>query len=152
VATNQFGGLLKGFRLRAGFGLRKFAAMMEMKPSNLCDLEYGRRHPPEDQEKLIDLAETLGLVRGSEDWETFFDAARAPDQFPADVQHLASRAAVPALLRTIDDRRLSDHDIQRLIKEIEDRQGGDSATRQSAKVRGKSARRTGRPSVKKVLR
>ena len=117
----EFGMLLKEFRLRAGFGLRKFAQIIDMPASNLCDIEHGRRNPPAG-DKVQEVAQALGLTEGSDDWERFFDAARGHEALPADVRHMAGRKLVPALLRTIDNRQLSDGEIAQLIAEIKGRQ------------------------------
>jgi hypothetical protein len=84
-------------------------------------MEHGRRNPPAP-EKLREVAVTLGLTEGSADWERFFDAAGG-EGLPPDVRHLAGRKLVPALLRTIDNRQLSDEEIAQLIAEIKDRKG-----------------------------
>jgi transcriptional regulator with XRE-family HTH domain len=119
--NEAFGHLLKEFRLRAGFGLRKFAQMIDMPAPNLCDIEHGRRNAPAP-EKLREIAVTLGLTEGSPDWARFFDAAREGGDLPPDIRHMAGRKLVPALLRTIDNRQLSDEEITQLIAEIEERQ------------------------------
>jgi transcriptional regulator with XRE-family HTH domain len=119
----EFGSLMKEYRLRAGFGLRKFAQMIDMPAPNLCDIEHGRRNPPSEPERLREIAQTLGLAEGSSEWERFFDAAGGGDELPPDVRHLAGRKLVPALLRTIDNRQMSDEEIAQLIAEIKDRQG-----------------------------
>ncbi len=118
---DEFGPLLRELRLRANLGLRRFAELIAIKPSNLSDIENGRRHPPGDSEKLREIAETLGLAEGSDDWRRFFDAARRGGDLPADIRHLANRKLVPALLRTIDDLQLGDDEISRLIADIERR-------------------------------
>ena len=119
-----FGELQKRYRLRAGVGLRRFAEMVDMKPSNVSAIEHGRRSPPAEPERLRQIADALGLVEGTGDWATFFDAARREGELPADVRHVAARNIVPALLRTIDNRQLSDEEIAELIGEIEGRRGG----------------------------
>src|SRR4030042_3947928 len=101
-----FGQYLKQWRLAAGYGLRRFAALIEMKASNLCDVEHNRRAMP--SEYLEPVAEALGLAQGSKDWDKFFDLARKAEELPADVQRVARRRFVPALLRTIDNVQLSD--------------------------------------------
>lgn len=115
----SFGSYLKRLRLKAGFGLRRFASLIEMKASNLCDIEHGRRSMP--KEYLESVAEALGLEKDSSDWEKFFELARKSDELPADVQRVARRRFIPALLRTIDNVKLSDDDIKRLIGEIQGR-------------------------------
>lgn len=123
MATN-FGTILKRLRLRAGIGLRHFAEMIDIEPSNLSAIEHGRRSHPADPKKLREIADALGLVEDSKDWVRLFDAACNPDELPADVRHLSRRKLVPALLRTIDNRQLDDRDIEELIAEIDQRHGG----------------------------
>jgi transcriptional regulator with XRE-family HTH domain len=115
----QFGEYLRQLRLKAGFGLRRFAVLVEMKPSNLCDIEYGRRSIPKDA--LHQIAEALGLEQGSPEWNTLFDLARKQDELPADIGPITQRKLVPALLRTIDNIQLSDEDMQQLIDDLQRR-------------------------------
>lgn len=114
-----FGKYLKQLRLAAGYGLRRFAALIEMKASNLCDIEHDRRAMPKEYAEPV--AEAMGLVKGTPEWNKFFDLAREADSLPADVQHVIRRDFVPALLRTIDNVQLSDEDIKKLIDEIQGR-------------------------------
>lgn len=116
--AEDFGELLRNYRLAAGFGLRRFAAMVNLKASNLSDVEHGRRRPPEDRDKLREIADALGLVEGSEECRHLYDAARRPGGLPADLRHMADRRMVPALLRTIDNLQLDDAAIARLIEEM----------------------------------
>lgn len=124
------GKLLKDLRLQAGFGLRRFAELIGMQPSNLSAIEHGHRPFPEDPDKVRRIADALGLVEGSAKWDEFFDAARSEGQFPADVADMADRELVPLLLRTVKNRDLSDEDIRRLIGEFQGGKGGkgDSGT------------------------
>src|SRR5262245_12734891 len=71
-----FGEVLRTLRLRAGFGLRRFADLIDMKPSNLSAIENGQRLAPRDKDKLQTIAGVLVLAEGSEDRTHFFDAAR----------------------------------------------------------------------------
>ncbi len=114
-----FGAFLKKLRLRAGYGLRRFADLIEIPASNLCDIEHGRRSMPKDY--LEPAADVLGLEQGGREWERFFQLARKSDELPADVQRITRRRLIPALLRTIDNVHLSDKDIKNLIDEIQGR-------------------------------
>lgn len=115
--SRKFSSLVKKWRLKSGIGLRRFAELVEMFPSNWAAIEAGRRPLP--SERARDVADALGLVEDSPEWDEFFDAAKEPGDFPADVGHLAKRRLIPALLRTIDNRNLSDDEIQRLIEDIQ---------------------------------
>ena len=111
-----FGAYLRQLRLQAGYGLRRFANLIEIKASNLCDIEHGRRSMP--KEYLEPAAEVLRLE--SADWVKFFELARRNDELPADLRKVAQRRFVPALLRTIDNAQLSDADIKALIENIQE--------------------------------
>ena len=122
AAEKTFGSCLKELRLKAGFGLRRFASLIEMKASNLCDIEHNRRSMP--KEYLQPTVEALGLEQGSSERDRFFELARKADELPADVEKVVRRKFVPALLRTIDNVQLSDKEIKKLIEDI---QGGKTA-------------------------
>lgn len=124
---DTFGCYLKHLRLESGYGLRRFAALIEMKASNLCDIEHNRRAMPSVY--LQPVAEALGLSQGSPEWSKFFDLARKANELPADVQHVVRKNFVPALLRTIDNVQLSDEDIKKLIDEIQGRKPPKNATK-----------------------
>lgn len=115
--TQNLGSFLKKLRLDAGLGLRKFAELLEMPASNLSAIEHNRRGIP--AEKAFLAVEILGLQKGTSSWEIFFDLASQSEKIPADIQSIASKGFVPALLRTIDNYQLTDHDIQNLIQEIQ---------------------------------
>jgi len=116
-----FGAYLRELRLKAGFGLRKFAEVAGFQPSNLSNLERGKLRPPRDPERLEEMADALGLVAGTPERQKLYDlAARAQKApLPADVQPYArSHQLVPVLLRTAQDKNLTDDELQELIQHI----------------------------------
>ena len=121
--TETFGEYLRTLRLRAGLGLRAFAEAAGMQPSNLSNIEHGRLNPPQDKEAVDQLADLLGLEPGSSGRARLFDLAVAGrDRPPADVAAFAARTpGIPVLLRTIENRGLSEEELRRLTERIQSR-------------------------------
>src|SRR5262245_66128125 len=113
-----FGEFLRAQRLRAGLGLRAFAEVAGLQPSNLSNIEHGRIAPPQDKATLEEFASLLGLTPGSAEWEKLFDLAVAgKDRLPADVAAFAARTpGIPVLLRTIEKRGLTPAELARLTE------------------------------------
>jgi len=122
----SFGEYLRACRLKAGLGLRTFAEAAAMKPSNLCAIEYGRQPPPRSAEALNRIADALGLPRGSRDRQRLCDLAakHRPGALPPDVAAFAGRTpGIPVLLRTIENKRLTRQDLERLTEYVNRRLG-----------------------------
>lgn len=116
-----FGEYLRACRLKAGFGLRTFAEAAELKPSNLCAIEYGRQPPPQKEAVLARIADALGLPQGSRERRRLFDLAaqHRPGALPPDVAAFAGRTpGIPVLLRTIENKRLTHQDLERLTEYV----------------------------------
>ncbi|MBI2000922.1 MAG: helix-turn-helix transcriptional regulator [candidate division NC10 bacterium] len=117
----NFGAYLRACRLKAGLGLRTFAEAAGLKPSNLCAIEYGRQAPSQKAETLGRIADALGLPRGSRERQRLFDLAakHRPGTLAPDVAAFAGRTpGVPVLLRTIENRRLTREDLERLTEYV----------------------------------
>ena len=116
----QFGTLLRELRIQAGFGLREFAKMIKMQPSNLSTVENGRVSPPRDPAALFEIAEALNLRKGSKEWDQFFNsAADEPDRIPADiVKEPTLRDQLPILLRTLANAKPTEEQIKKIIAQI----------------------------------
>ncbi len=62
-SKETFGQMLKKLRLEeAGIGLRAFAAMIEMQPSNLSNIERNRIAPPASRRAVDRICDALGLA------------------------------------------------------------------------------------------
>lgn len=117
--TKHFGRFLRESRLKAEIGLRKFAIMIDMKPSNLCNLEYGRISPPGNAEILSKIADAIGFKEGSDEETTLYDLAAKgrKGSLPTDVeQYAATHDGIPVLLRTLRDKKLNAQDLKDLTE------------------------------------
>ena len=114
----DFKALLKAYRIRAGYGLRQFAEMIGEAPSNYAGVESGDRNPWRNAEKLRKVADGLGLAEGSSDWDAFFMAARGNRELPPDLCEVMQQPMMPVLLRTVNELRLTDDDLRKLVASI----------------------------------
>ncbi|MCG8449589.1 MAG: helix-turn-helix domain-containing protein [Pirellulales bacterium] len=73
---NTFGSLLRYYRLRAGLGLRTFAALIEQRASTVSAIESGRRTPWRREPLLARIAEVLGLAEASERYQHLFTSTQ----------------------------------------------------------------------------
>lgn len=113
----KFSQLLKSYRLRAGYGLRRFAELIGDAPSNYAHRESGKRGPWRDREKLREVAESLSLREGSPDWDAFFFAAsEGQNVLPPDTEHMLTMPMMPALLRTMHELGLSEDELRALAE------------------------------------
>ncbi len=103
--------------MRAEIPARDAAESAGMLPSNFSKLEHGALNPPQNPDKLRALAAAIGIIEGSADAGSFFDlAARANSSTPVDLADVISRnEALPLLLRTIGNKRLTNEEIERLV-------------------------------------
>lgn len=115
MAKSAFGNLLRAFRLRSNYGLREFAQLISESPSNLSAVEKGRRAPWRTLDKLRAIAEALSLQEGSRDWDQFFLSARIRNSLPNDLEALLGRDLNLALLRTVEEKKLTDQQLRELI-------------------------------------
>lgn len=109
---------VKAKRKTAGLGMRQFAVLIGELPSNWCNTENARRELPQSEDKLRAIAQVLGFRENGEDWDTLFGFVTRPVRLPTDLAQAMQIEHVPTLLRTIDERRLSGDEVQRVIKYV----------------------------------
>ncbi len=98
--------------------LREVSRRSGIDAANLSRIERGVVYPPQKPETLKKLAGALGL--NQKETKRFFDlAAAANGVVPQDLSHVRRSPAIPLLLRAIDNRRLSEAEIENLAKAIE---------------------------------
>jgi len=113
------GDWLREKRKAASIGLRQFAILIGESPSNWCNVENGRRPPPQSEDKLRRIAQVLGIRSNGDDWDYLFGIVKRPPRAAADIERYAQIEHVPTLLRTIGERKLSGEEILRVIKYVE---------------------------------
>jgi len=73
----SFGSLIRSYRLRAGLGLRTFAALIDQRASIVSAIESERRAPWRRAATLHRVAEVLGLVESSNLWQKMIELAHS---------------------------------------------------------------------------
>lgn len=120
MGKNAFGAFFKELRIRQKVTLRQFCQNHGYDPGNISKLERGMLPPPESSSKLTEYAKALKLRRGSDDWHTFFDLARAAQgKLPPEI--LSKREVVdrlPLLFRTLRGQKVSEEKLNELIEMI----------------------------------
>lgn len=116
-----FGGLLKKLRLEeANIGLRAFADLIDMKPSNLSNVERGRIPPPANRKAIDSICDALGLSAQNPRRDELFDlAAQAKNRIPVDVaEAVKKQPGIPVLVRTVANKQLSEKKLRELAEYI----------------------------------
>jgi len=115
----SFGEFFKARRTALGLTLRRFCQENGLDPGNISKLERGLAAPPRG-EKLEAYARALKLRKESDEWYEFFDlaaaeAGRIPKEILEEDQIVAK---LPALFRTLRGQKVSDEQIEDLIRLI----------------------------------
>lgn len=113
-----FGEFIRSKRLDASLSLRRFCELADLDPSNWSKIERGRMRLAYARERLESIATVLGLAKGKEDWQTFFDLAtvaqrQIPEELYNDEEVLA---ALPVFFRTLSgEKKPSKEELNHLI-------------------------------------
>lgn len=113
-----FSDFVRRKRLERNYGLREFARIVKMQPSNYCNLESGSLPPPAEKLELI--AAKLEITKGSSDYRKLMDlASQVRDEIPSDIQDLIrENSLIPAMLRTIEDCEVKPEQLKKIIEDI----------------------------------
>ena len=116
----MFGEFIKKRRIEKGLGLREFCKQIEMDASNWSKVERGVLSPPQDDEKLRNIAQALGIKFGSNEWKEMKDLANIDAGIiPADI--LSDRQvldSLPMFFRTIRSEKPTPEELDKLINII----------------------------------
>jgi transcriptional regulator with XRE-family HTH domain len=116
----MFGEFIKNRRIDKGLGLREFCKQIEMDASNWSKVERGVLSPPQDEEKLRNIANALGIRFRSKEWKEMKDLANndagiIPADFLSDKKVLDS---LPMFFRTIRSEKPTPEELDKLINII----------------------------------
>jgi transcriptional regulator with XRE-family HTH domain len=118
---NNFGQILKDLRIKKGLTLRRACRLLNYDPSNWSKIERGRMSPPSDERILRNWAKILGISKEKKIQE-FIDIANLVQGIvPQDILSQDNIVDfLPALFRTIRNKKPTKKEISRLIKLIKD--------------------------------
>jgi transcriptional regulator with XRE-family HTH domain len=116
----MFGEFIKERRINKGISLREFCKRLEIDASNWSKVERGLLAPPQDQERLKEIARALGIKFGSALWREMkdkanIDAGIIPEDILSDEKVLNS---LPMFFRTIRSEKPTPEDLDKLIDMI----------------------------------
>ena len=117
-----FGEYFKASRIAIKKTLRQFCSENGLDPGNISKLERSLLPPPQSREKLEEYAGYLKIKKGSDDWYTFFDLAAAETgKIPDDIMAKGKiEDKLPILFRTLRGQKVSDENLEKLIKMLRD--------------------------------
>lgn len=110
-----FGEFLREQLIKKKMSLRGLARGTGIDPSNLSKIERGVAYPPKKKATLTKLAKALGL-KGTEERHFYDLAALVNGMHPDDLEEIKENEAIPLLLRTIKNRRLTIEQTKSLAK------------------------------------
>ena len=116
----MFGEFIKEKRIGKGISLREFCKRIEIDASNWSKVERGLLAPPQDEEKLRRIAQTLDIKPGTTVWEEMrdkanIDAGIIPEDMRADEKVMNS---LPMFFRTLRSEKPTPEELDRLIDMI----------------------------------
>lgn len=116
----MFGEFVKALRIERDIGLREFCRRLSIDASNWSKIERGVLAPPQDDEKLDQIAEILGISQDSALFTELKDKAAIqagviPRDMLSDEETLKS---LPMFFRTIRSEKPTPEELEKLIGKI----------------------------------
>ncbi len=116
----SFGGFVKDVRIQQGVTLREFCRINNLDPSNWSKIERGILPPPKSKEVLNEIAKSLKMKNGSEEYNTLFDLA-AIGHIPTEL--LSNQSVVeklPVFFRTLRGEKPTRAELEKILKIIKE--------------------------------
>lgn len=116
VINDSFGKLLRQTRVDKNITLRAFSRAVSYDPSNISKIERGITPPPATI-ILRGWIKQLAIEQGTVEYQEFFDSASlARNRIPEDSPDAFRNKLLPAMLRTVRSKNLTEKDFERLIR------------------------------------
>jgi transcriptional regulator with XRE-family HTH domain len=114
----MFGEFIKRRRVIQAITLREFCRRLNIDASNWSKVERGLLLPPQDEERLQEIAEVLEIPLNSDVWKEFrdsasIDAGLIPKDILADEEIVK---ALPMFFRTVRSDKPTPEELEVLIK------------------------------------
>jgi len=115
-----FGKNIKELRLKQKLSLRKFSRQINMDASNWSKIEREVMPPPQDEGKLMNIAQALGIPLESDKYSTLRDLAAIDSGIiPRDLRNdEETLKTLPIFFRTIRNKRPTEEQLRYLIEAI----------------------------------
>lgn len=116
----MFGEFIKSLRIKRDIGLREFCRRLSIDASNWSKVERGLLSPPQDKEKLDQIAEVLNVEKGSELYNELTDKASiAAGIIPKDIlSDKETLNSLPLFFRTVRSEKPTPEELEKLIRKI----------------------------------
>jgi len=111
----NFGEHIKTLRIEKRIGLRKFCKSLNIDPSNWSRIERGLANPPKSITVIKEIADTLNIGEGTEEYNTMVDLAMIgaiPKQFMTEQKLMDS---LPVFFRTVRGDKPTEEELNNLI-------------------------------------
>jgi transcriptional regulator with XRE-family HTH domain len=116
----MFGEFIKSLRIERDIGLREFCRRLSIDASNWSKVERGLLSPPQDKDKLDQIAGVLNVEKGSELYNELTDKASiAAGIIPKDIlSDKETLNSLPMFFRTVRSEKPTPEELEKLIRKI----------------------------------
>lgn len=113
----SFANFIREKRIAAGLTLREFCRLIGFDASNWSKIERGLLTPPQSKNVLDEIASTLGIREGSQEYKEMLDLA-ALSAIPEGLIESEILEQLPVFFRTVRGEKPSEEELDELVKKI----------------------------------
>jgi transcriptional regulator with XRE-family HTH domain len=115
--NNSFANFIREKRVAAGLTLREFCRMNGFDASNWSKIERGLATPPQSSKILKEIASSLKIKEGSQDYKEMLDLA-ALSAIPEGLIESEILEQLPVFFRTVRGEKPSEEELKTLLNKI----------------------------------